>query len=886
MATNLHPRFLLCATIAGLVATAPGSVAGPLSPPCPPEAATLVAEGWRAYRADSMTSAAARFAAADSLCEANLDAKVGRGYAALRLGRTAEADSLFTVVVEADSTNGDGWDGLTLTRYRAGNTAAALRAARRAIVLHPDNTATSDILTGLDPDWQRGPRPGTPRRPATLRVDARVQGDFFEIPAGKGWRRFYINGVNMGVALPGKFPSEFPQDSALYAGWLDTMARMHANTLRLYTILPPAFYRALHGWNTTHPTQRLWLIHGVWTELPPEHDFNDPEWRGQFRAEMNRVVDLLHGRIAIPPRPGHASGRYDTDVSPWVLGYIIGREWEPYAVKEFDARHPRPTAWRGRYLTTRPGASASDIWMAEQCDYLVGYEVEHYNTIRPIAYTNWPTLDPLFHVTEATGKEETAWRKKVGRELPRDPIEYENDAIGLDAMLIRATPKNPAGWFASYHAYPYYPDFMLYDPVYDTAHSAEGRSNYFGYLRDLKRHHAGVPLLISEYGVPSSRGMAHLQPQGWNHGGHDEMAQAQIDARLTREIRQSGAAGGIIFAWIDEWFKKNWIVIDFEIPLEHTRLWHNMMDAEQNYGILGMYAGSAAPRLGGNAARQPADSAVQTNPRAQPGQPRRLWLDADASYLHVEVEFAGLAGSPFPWHDRDILIALDTYRPDRGQQSLPGGVIQGDLGFEFLARFRDSTDADLAITPEYNPYAAADVIINGDDYGRFRHRPTFPAPRTDGRFDSLFVITNRARFTRDGRFLPALGYNRGRLRYGTEAQSSLSDWYWDEARGVLQLRLAWGLLNVTDPSTRTILYEEREGDEIGTAITDGFRVGIAVVDHAGGQQRLTGALPVPVAGQWRRSQFRTWVWPTWTAPEYHARMKPVFDSLQALWSRP
>ena len=73
-------------------------------------------------------------------------------------------------------------------------------------------------------------------------------------------------------------------------------------------------------------------------------------------------------------------------------------------------------------------------------------------------------------------------------------------------MLVRATPANPAGWFASYHAYPYYPDFMNLDPGYAAARSSFGQSNYFGYLRDLQRHHAGVPLLISEYGVPSSRG--------------------------------------------------------------------------------------------------------------------------------------------------------------------------------------------------------------------------------------------------------------------------------------------------------------------------------------------------------------------------------------------
>ena len=890
MDPNLHQRLLACASLAVLALTGGRSAT---NPPCPPEAGELVASGWRAYRADSIAVAAERFARSDRLCEDNLDAKVGLGYALLRSDRVAAADSLFELVAGKAPGNSDAWDGLTLTRWRRGDRPGALAAAQKAIGLNPGNATTRGILDQLSPDWNRRSA-GPPVRPSALRVDARARGDFFEIPGKSGlWRRLYVNGVNLGVALPGKFPSEFPPDSATYAGWLDTLAGMHANTLRLYTVLPPTFYRALRGWNLSHPEQALWLVHGVWTELPPEHDFNDPAWRDQFRQEMRAVVDLLHGRAEIPLRPGHAGGRYDADLSRWTLGYIIGREWEPYAVKDFDAKHPRPAPYRGRFLSTLPGAGASDIWMAEQCDYLVRYEVETYNAIRPIAYTNWPTLDPLTHVTEATGKEESAWRRRVGRPLPRDPIEYENDAIGLDAMLVRATPANPAGWFASYHAYPYYPDFLLYDPVYNHARSSEGRSNYFGYLQALKRHHAGIPLLLSEYGVPSSRGLAHLQPQGWHHGGHDEIAMAAVDARLTREIREAGAAGGIIFAWLDEWFKKNWIVIDYEIPLENTRQWHNLMDAEQNYGILGMYAGdgSTTPALGGDISRWQALPVLHEAPHATANLPRSLRVGSDESYLYLAVELAEFAGRPFPGstQEQHVVLALDTYRADLGQMTLPGSVLGSDVGFEFLAVFGDTAAGELRVTPDYNPYASADVIIDGDDYGHFRHRPVTTRPRWDGRFDSLFVITNRSRFTRDGRFIPAQSYNRGRLRYGTEARSTLSDWYWDQAAGVLEIRLPWALLNVSDPSTGTVLYEEKEGDEIGTAKTDGFRIGVAVIGTRmtpAGEPALIGALPVPgVDGQWRVNQFTTWQWPLWTVPRYHQRLKPVYDSLRAIWGR-
>jgi hypothetical protein len=187
------------------------------------------------------------------------------------------------------------------------------------------------------------------------------------------------------------------------------------------------------------------------------------------------------------------------------------------------------------------------------------------------------------------------------------------------------------------------------------------------------------------------------------------------------------------------------------------------------------------------------------------------------------------------------------------------------------------------VTPDYNPYAPASWILRGDDFGRFYRHPAGSLARDDGRFDSLFVITNRARYGRDGTFFPAQGYSRGRLRFGRESESTLADWYHDAAAGLLELRLPWALLNVTDPSTATVLAE-REGKPFATMTTDGFRIGVLVRRTSDGAVRRT--LPSRSAdGSWPAAAFRTWRWPTWTEPTYHAELKPVYDSLKAAWSR-
>lgn len=49
--------------------------------------------------------------------------------------------------------------------------------------------------------------------------------------------------------------------------------------------------------------------------------------------------------------------------------------------------------------------------------------------------------------------------------------------------------------------------------------------------------------------------------------------------------------------------------------------------------------------------------------------------------------------------------------------------------------------------------------------------------------------------------------NVGRLRYARAVDHSLADWWYDQEAGVLQLRLPWPMLNVSDPSSRQVLFE-------------------------------------------------------------------------------
>ncbi|HTR20431.1 MAG TPA: tetratricopeptide repeat protein [Gemmatimonadales bacterium] len=832
-------------------------------PACPRRVDPAVDSAWQAYRRGSVAEAARRFAVADSLCPGLPDVQVGLGFVQLRRNSPGDAAARFLAALRKDSTAADAWYGLGLARARSGQPQEAAVAFRRTLAINPGyGDAEQQLLQlGLDSAVVLPP----PVRPAQPAVPARTHGERFEVWEQGAWVPFYVKGVNLGAARPGKFPSEFPTDDSTYAAWIQLIAAAHANVIRLYTIFPPAFYRALKRWNDGHPGQAVWLVHGIWAEPPPGDNYDDPAWLADFHAEMRRVVDVLHGHAALSARPGHAFGRYTADLSNHTLAVIIGREWEPFTIRAYNARPGGRTRYAGRFLAVDSG-TAADVWMAEQCDALLKYEWDRYHAQRPIAYTNWPTLDPLTHPTEPTLEEEGVLRQRLGLPPFNQVREYNNDDQSLDAMLVRTTPADLGGYFASYHAYPYYPDFMDYDSTYGAARSSLGPSHYLGYLQDLHRHYAGRPVLIAEYGVPSSRGVAHLQPEGMHHGGHDEAEMAAIDVRLTTEIREAGLAGGIIFAWLDEWFKHNWAVIDFEVPKDRNRLWFSPMDAEQNYGLLGQYAGDSArdPVLGGDPARW------QGLPFRQGNDTLQVRVGQNEAYVYLAI--AGRAAAA-PDSAR-YLIGIDTYRPDRGEFRLPGVPDSLDTGVEFLLSLGDSSDGGgrLLVARSYNPYLGPRPGMGPTALDPFYNvLCTVNSRSSSGEFDSLFVATNRFRVARTRQIFPARGVDRGRLRYGRERESTLADWYVDRAAGLVEVRIPWGLLNVTDPSSRTIVASVRSGGVVTTTTTDGFRfVGVAVSRASGS---VTARLP---AGG-------TFTWPTWEQPTWYERLKPAYFALQRLW---
>jgi hypothetical protein len=523
---------------------------------------------------------------------------------------------------------------------------------------------------------------------------------------------------------------------------------------------------------------------------------------------------------------------YAVDVSEYVAGIVLGREWEPNGVYITNQKN-QTTQYQGDFISLADG-NAMEAWLAEVMDFTVLYETQTYQMQHPVSFVNWLTLDPLYHNTEIIENEKVR--------------EFDNDLEVVHFERFHTNELFDPGIFASYHAYPYYPDYVYLKEEYANAVNIQSKAdNYFGYLKDLKANHGGMPLVIAEYGIPSSRGSSHKTPFGFDQGGHSEARQAEISMMLTRDIFHTGCAGAVYFEWTDEWFKHNWLVMDFEKPFEDRKLWHNMENPEQNFGIMALESRERTID---------ADFDDWNNNWRKSGS-INTQFHADPAYFYMAATFQEL---DFKKHN--LYIAIDTYSKNKGDHRLPFYGQDFSRGFEFLVEVYSPGSANILVDEPYSVY----TDIYNDSIPVYASKPN-----SNGRFVAQELLTNRGRVSLTGEYFPPKKVNRSPLVFGKsdEGITSNADWFWSDDKQHLEMRLTWHLLNVSDPAKNYVLDDKPGTPEIEYTETDGFRLKWFITNKSN-----------QVIEQIPEDGYLTYLWEKWNEPEWSSRLKPLYDSLQ------
>jgi len=749
-------------------------------------------------------------------------------------------------------------------------------------------------------------------RPEHLTYTARVEGDSFAELSGNAWNPVYLTGVDLTAALPGNFPIDSVTDSGIYLQWLGEIGNLGVNTIRVTTVLPPAFYNALYQFDSEKSHPPLWLLQGVTFENPPKNDdFYQGDYYQSCLKEIRAAVDVVHGQGDVGSNHLHAGGLYPHDIARWVAGFVVGNPWLSHIVLDNNGLHPNLQNYHGDYVDVHSG-SPTEIFLAEMIDHLVEYEQGKYNWQHPAAFVNWPTLDAIRHPTESSMAEEIAIRRSLGErfQTPAGPYD-DDDSATVDPTHLKPTEKFAAGYFADYSVFPFYPDFLNLDPGYLRVADRDGIDPFLGYLEDLKAHTQGLPLVISDYGIPTSLGVGHFNPAGFNEGGKTEQEQGELLARLTRNIYDAGAAGGMVFEWLDEWFRRSWLTRNYETPQENKPQWTNFMDPAEYYGLVAAdpYRRSVH-QLAGNLsewANRPAFDSERKPGLFQPVGDRwdsardlkTLYVDADEGFLYLRLVVAKLAGDSdgrVNWGEVNYLIGISTDPGQAGLTYLPFiAPVRFPQGMTFAVQLAGPASSHLWIASSYNPYEIVPVAGNPAETLLAQKLGWTPDLTDRGAFEGEIIEPNRRRFARDGKYFPPVRYDRGILRYGTLDPSSgdydsLAEWHVNPATNTIDVRIPWALLNVTDPSTLEIFAGLGKDGTVKTTRTPGFEfaafsyrpapdLSLRPIMEQG--QTLADSLPA-LSGPLTISQesLRRFVWAPWTQPQYVLREKESYNILK------
>ncbi len=604
---------------------------------------------------------------------------------------------------------------------------------------------------------------------------------------GTEYLPFFLKGVNLGISTPGTFPGELSATRADYARWFEQIKEAGFNNIRLYTLHYPRFYEVLDSFNIANPYNPLFIFQGVWLNEEIE-DYNQDLYMLDevFKLEMRDNVDCVHGNNVIPHRYGKAYGDFHTDVSKWVMGYIIGREISPQEVMATNANH----AWHsytGPHFSIE-NVTPSEVWYTSSMDYIVNYENVNYETQRPVSFSSWPTLDPLSHPEE---------------------IHRDEDTAIIDLSLLEIV-NAPAGMFVSYHAYPYYPDFISLQSSYQPYYDNYGANSYLGYLTELKSHYPHIPLIIAEFGVPSSWGVAHYASSGMNHGGFDEFNQGSTNIRMLKTMEDANCGGGMAFAWIDEWFKRTWVTDDFDYPAERRILWHNITAAEQNFGLIGFEKESDIQVFEDYGV----DSKIQ-----------RIKVGSNYDFLEIELDLKDPLDIP-----DELWLALDTYLPDVGESLMPTGDVLPSRS-EFALQIKNYS-ALLFVTESY------------DLFGIYHHESTpgqhYKTTVTDGGPWNIVRWRNNDYYS-SVQYIGQLQLNHGSVAPNSKDAVTIYD-------DKITIRLPWSLINFVAPNELKVMHGDKEAGISVDTLTDGISFAIKYKDRM-------------------YSTSSRYIWDTWNKPD-------------------
>lgn len=690
------------------------------------------------------------------------------------------------------------------------------------------------------------------------------------------YRPFEIRGVDLGAGIPGKWATDFAIDKKTYLRWFRQIKELGANTVRVYTILHDDFYNAFYEYNKDNGDP-LYLIQGVWVSdyaLFSHMDAYDEEFITPFIEDCRAAVDVIHGKRSLGPSNGNkGSGSYRRNVAPWVIGYILGVEWEDYTVTYTDQADEGRT-YSGDYMYTSKDATPFEAFLAKVGDEIIGYETKRYKEQRLVAFANWPSTDPFVY--------------------PGAVIVARQKLAAVDVEHIKTRGSFISGMFASYHVYPYFPDYL--EIMRDTASLTDGDmahrlgnsrwynikyrraklkgpkiedylkdenyidsygryNTYLAYLKALTAYHT-LPVVISEYGVSTGRCTAQTDLNtGRNQGHMSEKEQGRALIDCYKDIMDAGCAGSCIFSWQDEWFKRTWNTMH-AVDLDKTPYWSDYQTNEQYFGLLSFDPGKEKSicYVDGDTSDWNEQDAVI------PGDELSLSMKYDEKFIYFLIR-----KKDFDTKNDSFYIPIDL-TPKSGSRKMSAYGLSFQRPTDFLILINDQKGGSRVMVQERYEVLKAIYGVNYYGYNPYCDPPAADSPR----FVDIQLPLTLDRYVPDRNSDTPAGtkFDTGLLRRGNGNPDSpdfdsLADYTF--GHDCVELRIPWQLLNFSNPSEMRIHDDYYEKYGIENLSVSSMYVGLST----GGGEEIP-MTEFPLTGWGKKVNF-------------HERLKSSYYELRDYW---
>ena len=605
-------------------------------------------------------------------------------------------------------------------------------------------------------------------------IPFRAEGTGLQHWDGQGYVPFILRGVDVSASLPGHYATAYDTGEEDYLRWFEAIGDMGANAVRATSIMNDNFYNALYTYNTSH-SRPLYLLQGT-SVSDAVGDGSKDAYTSSFLDSLledgKSLVDIIHGRKDLPAVGIRSGGIYRQDISPWVIGFLIGTEWYADTISYTDHSTIRSGAYQGAYFQTTADATPFEAAMARVMDEITAYETDKYSAQRPVGFLCDPSCDFLEY--------EEVYARQMEKHAQANPEH------------VTPLPAMEAGRFAAYRLYDFcdtFTDYLSSRQKQSLAPLLAGVSTnqpYGGYLGLMGRYHT-MPVLAAGYGFSTSRG-AIVQ----NHAPLSEEEQGRRLVEVSQALEANGWAGGFISTWQDEWDRRSWNTAFAAVPTEHY-LWHDLQTVDQSYGLMAFEPGKdAACILDGNASEWTAADLLLE------GGGMRLSARYDAEGLYLLLE--GVS------QEETVYLPLDV-SAEVGSFSCASPSLTFQRETDFILCLDGTANSRLLVQDHWNPLRE-----------RFLYETEGDNPFLDfpGRDSAKFVPLGMAvqnpllvdTLTPETRALQRLWvWETGKLVHGNgDSQSpdyySLADFCYGE--GCVEIRLPWLLLNIGAPASMMV----------------------------------------------------------------------------------